>query len=132
MGEATNPGPARERSPEDILSNLEADLTRLDSSDEEPLARPMLGRNVVRRVSVADDTMLPRTDAAARSIGDAFRFSRRVVLVSQSAGTPQSVQDRSSNRFAILAPDPNHEDLSVSASKITDNPCRHFVGRSGV
>ena len=123
VGEATNPGPARERSlarersPEAILSDLEADLTRLDSSDEEPLARPMLGRNVVRRVSVADDT-LPHTDAAARSIGDAFRFSRRVVLVPQSAGTPQSVQDRSSNRFAILAPDPNHEDLSVSASNV--------------
>ena len=84
MGEATNPGPARERSPEE-LSDLEADLTRLDSSDEEPLARPMLGRNVMRRVSVADDTMLPRTDVAARSIGDAFRFSRRVVLVPQSS-----------------------------------------------
>ena len=36
----------------EILSDLEADLTRLDSSDEEPLARPMLGRNVVRRVSM--------------------------------------------------------------------------------
>ena len=49
MGEATNPGLARERSPEKMLSNLEAALTRLDSSDEEPLVRPVLGRNVVLR-----------------------------------------------------------------------------------
>ena len=43
-----------ERSPEETLSDSEAALTRFDSSDEEPLVRPVLGRNVVR-VSVADD-----------------------------------------------------------------------------
>ena len=95
MGEATNRGRARERCPEEILSDLEADMTKLDSSD--------LGKNV-RRVRVADDTMLCRTDAAARSIGEAFRFSRKVLLVFQSAGAPQSMQSRSSNRFSIISP----------------------------
>ena len=48
-GEASNPGPAREQSPEEIfLSELEAALTRLDSSDEELLVRPVSGKNVVR------------------------------------------------------------------------------------
>ena len=42
MGEANNPGPPRQRGPEEILNELEATLTRLDSSDEEPLLRPCL------------------------------------------------------------------------------------------
>ena len=48
VGEA-NPCPARQRGPEEILNELEATLTRLDSSDEEPLLRPVSGRNVVWR-----------------------------------------------------------------------------------
>ena len=46
VGEAAHPGPSnvRERSPdEDILDSLEAALTRIDSSDEEPLVRPPWG-----------------------------------------------------------------------------------------
>ena len=66
VGEASNPGPARQRGPEEILNELEATLT-MDSSDEEPLMRPVSGRNVVRRVS----------DAAQRSIGDPVHVSRR-------------------------------------------------------
>ena len=53
VGEASNPGPARERNLEEIFSELEAVLTWLDSSDEEPLVRPVSGWNVVRRVSDA-------------------------------------------------------------------------------
>ena len=47
---------------EDVLSSLEFDLTQLDSSDDEPLLRPVEGRHVVPRVgctvppTVADST----------------------------------------------------------------------------
>ena len=51
-----------------------------------------------------------RVSAAVGSIGDASRFTR-VVLVPQSGGAPQSVQDRASNRFAILERGPNHDDV---------------------
>ena len=59
MGEASNPGPSKERSPSDILCRLETVLTRLDSSDEVPLVRLASGRNVARRVSVMDHTIPP-------------------------------------------------------------------------
>ena len=51
MGEASHPGPEQEvfRVPEDVLDDLEAALTRIDSSgsDDEPLVRPPSGRNVM-------------------------------------------------------------------------------------
>ena len=47
VGEASNRGPSRERSPSDILCRLETVLTRLDSSGEEPCER-----NVASSVSV--------------------------------------------------------------------------------
>ena len=92
MGEASNPGPSRDRSPSDILCRLETVLTRLDSSDEEPLVRFTSGRNVARRVSGTDHSIPPSPGVHAR------RPSRRVVLAPQS----QLVQDHSSNRFAVL------------------------------
>ena len=119
VGEASNPGPARQRGPEEILNELEATLTRLDSSDEEPLLRPVSGRNVVRRVS----------DAVERSIGDPVQVSRRVVLAPQSPGTPRSVQNCASNRFSILAADSTFEDCSVSQT-IPATP--HALDEAGV
>ena len=92
MGEASNPGPSGDRSPSDILCRLETVLTRLDSSDEEPLVRFTSGRNVARRVSGTDHSIPPSPGVHAR------RPSRRVVLAPQS----QLVQDHSSNRFAVL------------------------------
>ena len=119
MGEASNPGPARQRGPEEILNELEATLTRLDSSDEEPLLRPVSGRNVVRRVS----------DAVERCIGDPVQVSRRVVLAPQSPGTPRSVQNCASNKFSILAADSTFEDCSVSQT-IPATP--HALDEAGV
>ena len=49
VGEASHPGPL-DHTPEDILSDLEAVLTRINSSDEEPLVRPTTGRHVIRKV----------------------------------------------------------------------------------
>ena len=46
------------------------EILKLDFSDEEPLLRPVSGKNVVRRVS----------DAVERSIGDLVQVSRKVVL----------------------------------------------------
>ena len=120
MGEASNPGPARQRGPEEIHIELETTLTRLDSSDEERLMRPVSGRNVVRRVS----------DAAERSIGDLVHVSRRVVLAPQSPGrTPRSVQNCASIRFSILAANSNYEDCSVSQT-IPSTP--HALNEAGV
>ena len=48
VGEASHPGPLE--SPDDVLSDLEAVLTRIDSSDEEALVRPTSGRHVIRKV----------------------------------------------------------------------------------
>ena len=93
----------------------EATLTRLDSSDEEPLLRPVSGRNVVRRVS----------DAAESPV----QVSRRVVLAPLSPGTPRSVQNCASNRFSILAADSNYEDRSVSQT-IPATP--HALKEAGV
>ena len=47
--QASHPGPPGQ-SPDDILSDLEAVLTRIDSSDEEALVRPTIGRHVIRKV----------------------------------------------------------------------------------
>ena len=49
VGKASHPGPPG-RSPDDILSDLEAVLTRIDSSDEEALVRPTIGGHVIRKV----------------------------------------------------------------------------------
>ena len=71
-GEAAHPGPSnvRERSPdEDILDSLEAALTRVDSSDEEPLVRPTMGRNVLRKVGINSDNVLPLSTQLARRQG---------------------------------------------------------------
>ena len=62
MGEASHPGPPRQgvrraiSVPEEVLDDLEAALTRIDSSgsDDEPLVRPSSGRNVMPRRSVAE------------------------------------------------------------------------------
>ena len=125
VGEASNPGPPSvappisELCPDDVLASLEADLTMLDSSDDEPLVRDTTGRIVSRRVGLmesASSSVCPVVDMAAEdSDGVASlpnRFSRRVVLNPQSSGgTPRSVQDRSpemsvrSNKFAALATD---------------------------
>ena len=56
VGEATNPGPAREGIPLRFGSRF--DQVRFFKRGA--LGETMLGRNAVRRVSVADDTMLPR------------------------------------------------------------------------
>ena len=109
--------PISELCPDDVLACLEADLTMLDSSDDEPLVRDTTGRIVSRRVGLmesASRSVCPVVDMAAEdSDGVASlpnRFSRRVVLHPQSSGgTPRSFQDRSpemsvrSNRFAALA-----------------------------
>ena len=58
MGEASHPGPEQEvfRVPEDVLDDLEAALTRIDSSgsDDEPLVRPPSGKNVIPRRFVTE------------------------------------------------------------------------------
>ena len=71
VGEVSNPGPQSRVRPrcgeevaEDVLSSLEFDLTKLDSSDHETLLRPVEGRHVVPRVggtvppTVVDSTTL--------------------------------------------------------------------------
>ena len=58
VGEASHPGPEQEvfRVPEDVLDDLEAALTRIDSSgsDDEPLVRPPSGKNVMPRSFVTE------------------------------------------------------------------------------
>ena len=62
MGEAFHPGPLRQgvrgaiSVPEEVLDDLEAVLTRIDSSgsDDEPLVPPSNGRKVMPRKSVAE------------------------------------------------------------------------------
>ena len=103
VGEASNPGPSRERSPSDILCRLETVLTKLDSSDEEPLVRLASGRNVARRVSVTDHTIPP-----SPYVVHARRLSRRVVLAPRS----RLFQDHSSNKFAVLESVSNQEGAS--------------------
>ena len=51
VGEASNPGPTRRiRDPSKaIIDSLERELTMVDS-DEEPLVRPSVGRNVIPRL----------------------------------------------------------------------------------
>ena len=46
---ASHPGPP-DHFPEDIFSDLEVVLTRIDSSDEEPVVQPITGRHVIRKV----------------------------------------------------------------------------------
>ena len=106
VGEASNQGLSRERSPSDILCRLETVLTRLDSSGEEPC-----GRNVARSVSVMDHT-IPPSDVHAR------RPSRRVVLAPQS----RLLQDLSSNRFEVLESVSNQEGASGYVD--SDIPCK--------
>ena len=62
MGEASHPGPPRQwvrravSVPEEVLDDLEAALTQIDSSgtDDELLVRPSSGRNVVPRRSTTE------------------------------------------------------------------------------
>ena len=72
--EASNPGPPSvappisELCPDDVLASLEADLTMLDSSDDEPLVRDTTGRIVSRRVGLmesASRSVCPVVDMAA-------------------------------------------------------------------
>ena len=58
VGEASHPGPPGQ-SPDDILSDLEAVLTRIDSSDEEALVRPTIGRHVIRKVHEEQRRLVP-------------------------------------------------------------------------
>ena len=64
----------RERSPdEDIFDSLEVALTRIDSSDEEPLVRPTMGRNVLRKVGAnSDNVVLLLSSQVARRQGNRF------------------------------------------------------------
>ena len=55
MEEASNPGPTvRNREQTNLMDSLEFDLTRLDSSDDEPLIRSKAGRNVMPRLADRD------------------------------------------------------------------------------
>ena len=72
---------------------MEANLTRSDSSDEEP-PRPV------------GQECRAKSQCGGQHGPEALLMLFHVL------------QDRSSNRFAILAPDPNHDDLSVSASNV--------------
>ena len=66
----------RERSPdEDIFDSLEVALTRIDSSDEEPLVRPTIGRNVLRKVGVNSDSVPLLSSQVARRHGNRFEAS---------------------------------------------------------
>ena len=58
VGEASHPGPPGQ-SPDDIFSDLEAVLTRIDSSDEEALFRPTVGRHVIRKVHEEQRRLVP-------------------------------------------------------------------------
>ena len=112
MGVASNPGPPLDAPPNpascpnDVLASLEANLTRIDSSDDDPLVCGRTGRIVSRRVGLMDEasrSVCPVVDMAAEVSDGVERLPcrRRVVLHPQSpGGTPRSVQD---NRFATLA-----------------------------
>ena len=58
VGEASHPGPPGQ-SPNDILCDLEAVLTRIDSLDEEALVRPTIGRHVIRKVHEEQRRLVP-------------------------------------------------------------------------
>ena len=66
VGEASHPGPP-DHTPEDILSDLEAVLTRIDSSDEEALVRPTIGRHVIRKVREEQSRLVPSDAEPAAS-----------------------------------------------------------------
>ena len=60
LGEASNPGPPGRHirdSAEEVLDNLERELTLVES-DDEPLVRPTTGRNVVPRISAGEPILL--------------------------------------------------------------------------
>ena len=96
VGEASNPSPPFDAPPnpalcpDDVLARLEADLTRIDSSDDEPLVRGATGRIVSRRVGLmesASRSVCPVVDMAAEDSHGVellpCRFSRRVVLLTR-------------------------------------------------
>ena len=104
VGEASNAGPPFAPPnpafcPDDVLASLEADLTWIDSSDDEPLARGATGRIVSRRVG--------SMESASRSVCPVVDMA--VEDSDGVEGTPRSVQDMSpemsvlGNRFAALA-----------------------------
>ena len=65
MGEASHPGPPSRRSrdsAEELLNNLERELNF--ESDDEPLVRPTIGRNVVPRIG-AGEPILEHNDSLA-------------------------------------------------------------------
>ena len=95
-GEASHPGPVasrvrprtteevnvRESLDEDNLDSLEVVLTRIDSSDEEPLVRPTIGRNVLRKVGVNSDSVPLLSSQVAR------RHNRFEAFADSSAAPP--------------------------------------------
>ena len=67
VGEASHPGPPGQ-SPDDILSDLEAVLTRIDSSDEEALVRPTTGRHMFRKVREEQRRLVPSDAELQRQV----------------------------------------------------------------
>ena len=82
VGEASNPEPQSRVRPrcgeevaEDVLSSLEFDLTQLDSSDDEPLLRPVEGRTCGPEGRVHSSTDSGRLHYICRFSTDSGRFS---------------------------------------------------------
>ena len=85
-----------------VWSVKEVALTMADSSDEEPLVRPVSGRNVVRRVGTP-----PPVVATARTVADSEKESGFVVQRIRGRGglvlsTPATVPPVQANRFSPL------------------------------
>ena len=93
VGEASHPGPRQgvrraASVPEDVLDDLEAALTRIDSSatDDEPLVRPSSGRNVVPRRSTAEGSQGGGRLRRLRVVSSSFQDVGSTVLETASLG----------------------------------------------
>ena len=111
MGEASHPGPHSDV-PDDILDDLEFRLGRMDSdSDDEPLFRPLDGRNVVPRRAIED--VASSVPVTADTVPADVEPTMPISTVPASSGRVRAAcrgvaprgESQARGRFAVLSSD---------------------------